>query len=215
MTIGPSPAELLMGKKLRTVLDRLHPDLTVERKLSQEQDVCKKYGDFLQRSFSVDHPVFVKNYKQGPKWFPATVIKPTSPVSYQAVRTGDDIVKHHVDQMQKYIPDHMIISSDPSVVSLSGESQSPEIEVLSSIPTRVNSQSTVVEPTISKLESSSVPVPEQTSRTLRPRHTIVRPSRFKDQFKVLCCEPTSLSIINYDNLSLRNSERHCLTIQRV
>ncbi|KFD51282.1 LOW QUALITY PROTEIN: hypothetical protein M514_07882 [Trichuris suis] len=35
-TTGLSPAELLMGRKLKTCVDHLHPDYTLERQLRQD-----------------------------------------------------------------------------------------------------------------------------------------------------------------------------------
>ncbi|XP_071041877.1 uncharacterized protein [Parasteatoda tepidariorum] len=141
-TISARPAELLMRRKLRTVLDRLHPDLTTERKLRQEQDAYIKNADSLPRSFSADDPVFVRNYGQGPKGFSATVIKPTGPVSYQAVTTVGEIVKRHVDQMRRRIPDPLTVPSDPSVASPPAPSYATEVP--SSIPSSADSQSVVV-----------------------------------------------------------------------
>ncbi|XP_071040047.1 uncharacterized protein [Parasteatoda tepidariorum] len=146
---SPDRERFSKTRKLRTVLNGLNPDLTAERKLRQAQDAYRKYGDFLQRSLSVDDLVFVRNYGQGPKWFPATVIKLTGPVSYQAVTTGGDIVKRHVDQMRKRIPDRLTVPPDPSVASPPAEPQNPETEVPSSIPSSTDAKSTVVESTIS------------------------------------------------------------------
>ncbi|XP_071033011.1 uncharacterized protein, partial [Parasteatoda tepidariorum] len=116
-TTSASPAELLMGRKLRTVLDRLHPDLTAERKLRQEPQLRRKNGSSLLRSFSVDDPVFVRNYGRVQSGFQQRSLNPQVQFPKKAVTTGGEVVKRHVDQMQKRIPDSLTVPSDPSVSS--------------------------------------------------------------------------------------------------
>ncbi|KRX37218.1 Uncharacterized protein T05_15600, partial [Trichinella murrelli] len=74
MTTGKSPAELLMNRRLRTVLDRLQPDVVPE-------DVDKKFEKV--RAFQTDDQVYAKNYSSGKTWKPAIVVTPTGPLSYQ------------------------------------------------------------------------------------------------------------------------------------
>lgn len=51
------------------------------------------------RLFHSGEPVLARNYSNGPKWVPATVLAQTGPISY-TVRTCEDIVwRRHVDQL--------------------------------------------------------------------------------------------------------------------
>ncbi|XP_015266366.1 PREDICTED: uncharacterized protein K02A2.6-like [Gekko japonicus] len=63
---GRSPAELLMGRRLASLLDRLHPDLNDLR--PQQQSVPSKV-----RTYECGDTVFAKNYAGGHSWLPATI----------------------------------------------------------------------------------------------------------------------------------------------
>ncbi|KAL3226613.1 hypothetical protein MRX96_024817 [Rhipicephalus microplus] len=66
-TTGRSPAELLMGRKLSTMLDRLHPDRAPEKSTRLADSPSKP------RTFQPEDPVFARNYAQGPLWIPAVI----------------------------------------------------------------------------------------------------------------------------------------------
>ncbi|KRZ77842.1 Transposon Tf2-6 polyprotein [Trichinella papuae] len=101
-TTGKSPAELLMKRRLRTVLDRIHPDIE-EEAIEGNSDVTKPDKHKI-RMFAPDDLVFARNYAHGPKWCPATIVAPTGPVSYK-VRTSDgQLWKRHLDQLRKRHP---------------------------------------------------------------------------------------------------------------
>ncbi|KRY27372.1 Uncharacterized protein T01_13067 [Trichinella spiralis] len=86
-TTGKSPAELLMKRRLRTVLDRIHPDIE-EEAIEGNRDVTKSDKQKI-RIFTPDDLVFVRNYAHGPKWCPATIVAPTGPVSYKKLEGAD------------------------------------------------------------------------------------------------------------------------------
>lgn len=70
---GRSPAELLIKRRLRTILDRVHPDLA---------KMWLKIGESKNKTLRTFHPQeSVSNYTIGPSWIPAT-----GPLSY-TVRT--------------------------------------------------------------------------------------------------------------------------------
>ena len=100
-TTGQSPAELLMGRKLKCNLDLLKPDIS--RTVEKRQENQKKYHDLRvkARRFEIGNKVFVLNFASGPKWIPGEVIRITGPVSYviQLERNGVK-VRRHVDQMR-------------------------------------------------------------------------------------------------------------------
>ncbi|XP_042146269.1 uncharacterized protein K02A2.6-like [Ixodes scapularis] len=98
-TTGKSPAELLMGRRLRTALDRLHPDLQAEMVDKQEEQALR--GRQGVREFEPREPVFIRNYLAGPKWLPGIITEITGPVSYK-VRTIDGrFWRRHVDQIRR------------------------------------------------------------------------------------------------------------------
>ena len=67
-TTGTSPAELLMGRRLTTKLDRLYPDLhrrVVRQQLAQKACHDKKS---VSRTLLPRQEVFVRNYTRDPPW---------------------------------------------------------------------------------------------------------------------------------------------------
>ncbi|XP_003369626.1 hypothetical protein Tsp_05032 [Trichinella spiralis] len=81
------PAELLMKRRLRTILDRIHPDIE-EEAIEGNRDVTMSDKQKI-RIFTPDDLVFVRNYAHGPKWCPATIVAPTGPVSYKKLEGAD------------------------------------------------------------------------------------------------------------------------------
>ena len=64
-TTGVSPAQLLMGRRLRTHLDLLHPDTVSGVNEKQEKSIPGR----APRQFRVGERVYAKNF-HGPKWIP-------------------------------------------------------------------------------------------------------------------------------------------------
>lgn len=89
-TTGKAPAELLMGRRLRTALDCLHPDDTRPRAAE-----CRD-----PRLFSEHDLVYIRNYSTGPKWLAAKIIEVTGPVSYICETTDCCVYRRHVDQIR-------------------------------------------------------------------------------------------------------------------
>ena len=93
---GISPAELLMGRRLRTHLDLLYPDISVRMENKAEKNISGK----KPRKFTIGEKVYAKNF-HGSRWLPAEIIKVTGPLSYQ-VETEDSLVlRRHVDHLRK------------------------------------------------------------------------------------------------------------------
>lgn len=69
-TTGLSPAEMMMGRKLRCTLDLMHPDL--KQKVESKQTSQKNYHDrhAKHRNFEEGDSVYTKNFGYGPKWIP-------------------------------------------------------------------------------------------------------------------------------------------------
>ena len=59
-TTGVSPAQLLMGRRLRTHLDLLHPDTTMRMNEKQEKSIPGR----APRQFEVGEKVYAKNFHE-------------------------------------------------------------------------------------------------------------------------------------------------------
>ncbi|CAI5780607.1 Hypothetical predicted protein [Podarcis lilfordi] len=89
---GRSPAELLMGRCLRSPLDRLHPDFAVA-----EPPGCAN----APRSFVPGNQVFARNYVGDIPWVPATGVGVTGPRSYQVALKDGRLWRRHIDQLRR------------------------------------------------------------------------------------------------------------------
>ena len=136
-TTGVSPAELLFGRTLRTLLNLLRPDISTkvqDKQASQKQYHDKKSRD---RHFQVGQSVLVENNKPEPKWVVGTVVEKLGDISYR-VQVGNQVWKRHVDQLlpttitQANTDTNNDITDDlnawPSTLNDSLASQQPEQE---------------------------------------------------------------------------------------
>ena len=97
---GVSPAELMFGRKWRSQLDLLKP--SVEEKARQAQDRQRKGHDAhaRPRTFVVGETVYTRNYAQGPKWLPETVVEIEGPVLLHVKLHDGRILRRYVDQVR-------------------------------------------------------------------------------------------------------------------
>ena len=94
-----SPSQLLMGRKIRTCLDLLHPDTTREIIQKKQQ---KTTSDKQPREFKAEDHLFAKDFHNPKnKWIPVKVVKKTGPVSYEVITDNEIILRRHVDHLRK------------------------------------------------------------------------------------------------------------------
>ena len=93
-TTALSPAQLLLGRNVRTRLDLIKPDDTrgVDKKLLQSNNSTLKF-------FVNDQYVWVCNYRRGPNWVRGTVIERTGPVLFR-VKVNDQTWRRHVEPLR-------------------------------------------------------------------------------------------------------------------
>lgn len=89
---GKSPAELMFGRKLRSPLDRLHPDTQVDSSCALGEP---------KRAFGRGDSVYVRNFCAGAKWLAARVLQRVGHVMYK-VQTSDGVThRRHADHVRK------------------------------------------------------------------------------------------------------------------
>lgn len=93
-----SPAELLMNRRLRTLLDTIHPDNRSRYK--SEQQISNNAKNKL-RETEVGQSVMYRNYSNGSRWLPGTVVNRQGPSNYQVTTGNGNIVNRHIDQLLK------------------------------------------------------------------------------------------------------------------
>ena len=95
-----TPAELLSGRKLKTRLDLLYPDMNAtvwSKQNRQRQDFDRSA---TVRTFSIGDLVFAQNYAVGPLWLMGSVVAVDGPVSYVILLSDGRIWRRHADQLR-------------------------------------------------------------------------------------------------------------------
>ena len=95
---GQSPAELLLGRRVRSALSQLKPDL---------QDVVKKRQEKVAkngrlRTFEIGEDVLVTNFRGEGRWLPGVVVEIKGATNYEVLLGDGRNVHRHVDQMVSY-----------------------------------------------------------------------------------------------------------------
>ena len=103
-TTGVAPAELMFGRKIRTVLDLVRPEKSMKQTVLSKQETQKSnYDASIPRQLQLqpESPVMVRNYSTISKdrWIPAKVVKQTGPVSYKCELPGGTVIRRHQDQI--------------------------------------------------------------------------------------------------------------------
>ena len=101
-TTGHSPAELLMGRNLRSRLDLIHPDVSGRVALKQQKQKNVHDQRAVERRFTAGDPVYVRNFGQGHPWLPGHILEATGPVSFRVELEGGQMVwRRHLDHIRK------------------------------------------------------------------------------------------------------------------
>ena len=100
-TTGVPPADLLMGRRLRSRMDRFFPDLAQRVETRQSQHAQQHDSSKPLRTFKVGDLVYTKDFSTTPvSWTPGKVVKVTGPLSYQVELLDRRVVRRHVDAVR-------------------------------------------------------------------------------------------------------------------
>jgi len=173
-TTHVSPAQIFLGRSLKTRLDLVKPN--VRSTVARQQD--KMTGKGIARQFSVGDEVFTRNYGKGDKWLQGTVVEKLGPLTC-SVQVQDKNLHRHADQLrrapaisQQTPGESMVIEptttdivtpvlAQPTSVD---NSKSPPKPVVSAVPAITSAATSVV-------TSSVTPVRRYPAREHnRPRH---------------------------------------------
>ena len=151
---GCTPAEILMGRRLRTRLDMLHPCLSakMERKSKHlpQPSLC---------NFEIRDLVMVKD-----PWIRGVIQMRLSPITYR-VQVGDLFWKQHVDQLRSLAGSRFadVISPLPDVMS------PPPVRPIPSVAEEVGVTKSSTEGQPSE-PSSTLPITQETNHHLQPHN---------------------------------------------
>ena len=99
-TTGVSPAELLLGRRPRTLFDLMLPDLSV--RVQDKQATQKHHRDqhSKPRQLQVGDAVYVRVVPTNDTWVPGTIAKIIGPMSYVITLEDGTAVRRHIDHLR-------------------------------------------------------------------------------------------------------------------
>ena len=110
---GVSPSELMFGRRLRTAMDNLRPNLSKRVQAGQDQQKSTYDKRARQRQFQVNDLVYVKNYRSGKQWLPGTIVKTLGNTMFEVELTDGGRVRKHADQMRTRAPLTAVAHGEP------------------------------------------------------------------------------------------------------
>ena len=112
-TTGQSPAEMLMGRRLHSHLDHLHPDVAKQVRRSQERQKTAHDKAAKSRTFATGDAVWARNYGQGTKWLSGSIVRLFGSHSLVIRLEDGQEVRKHVDQVrQRLMPERNDMPAD-------------------------------------------------------------------------------------------------------
>ena len=98
-TTGISPAEMLMGRRPRSCLDLIIPDMS--SKIQKKQQTQKFNHDQRARSrtLQVGDTVNVQNFPTGDGWLPGIIMEENGLLSFQIKLQDGRMVRRHIDHI--------------------------------------------------------------------------------------------------------------------
>ena len=97
-TTGIAPAELLMGRRLRTHLDLLYPSVKDRvRKQQMALESCK--GGLSKKELKVGDRAMCRNFADGPRWLPGSVIERDTATSVRVKLDDGRVWRRHLDHV--------------------------------------------------------------------------------------------------------------------
>lgn len=111
-TTGCSPAELMFGRKLRTRLDAIKPDVgkTVETKQSQQKEQHDRRS--RERTLSVGNKVYVRNFGRGKPWMSGYLLRKSGPLSFMVKLSDGRVVRRHCNHLRERFAEQPVMESE-------------------------------------------------------------------------------------------------------
>ena len=161
-TTGVSPAQLLLGRPLRTHLDLVKHNLNRKMVNQQHQQSIRAANEKGRqcRQFEVGDRVMSRDYRGDLKWRSGLVVRKTGPLMYEVEVAPGIIWRRHIDQLQP-------TGVEPSIVEISP----PEVVNVPPAQTQQSAPPDVVENSVAD-QLEMVPVP---SPVVTPEVTPVSP----------------------------------------
>jgi len=176
-TTGTSPSKLFLRRELRTRLSLTKPYLSSH--VATQQGKMKFYHDRHSkfRDLSMGDTVLTRDHLSRQKWQSGTVLKHSSPHSYQVQLDDGRIWRHHVDDILQNNP--ATKPAEPPTSSPDEVLQPSSVEEVSHSPTTIAPVSNVPVADATRIESP--PIAPVTPKLRRSTHVSKPPQRLIEQ----------------------------------
>ena len=181
-TTGLSPAEMLLGRNLRSRLDLLKPNL--EQKVAEKQRRQQFDHDRHSRvrQFSDGEKVFVRNQGRGETWLPGHIIESSGPVSFKVQLQDGRTISRHQDHLRKRFTEDpeqsdIPLCEDDMDIAIGASGTTTTTSATSSEQDRTPvGQGTL--PTVGQDSETVTPLPESAMTRRYPSRTRKPPERY-------------------------------------
>ena len=95
-----------MGRQLRSHLSILHPDFTIQTRVTNKQQKQKDNHDShaSKRHFTIGDTVFIRDFPAGKNWLPGTVTQTKGPLSFLIKLVDGRVIRRHIDHIRERSP---------------------------------------------------------------------------------------------------------------
>ena len=130
-TTGVTPAELLLGRRPRSVLDLVRPNLAQHVRSQQHRQKMHKDKHSKQRVFNVGNSVYVCTLPSKDDWVPGTITRVVGPRSFEIELQDGRTVRRHLDHLRPRHTNGLSPSTDddwtvvPDLPTIASSNQSP------------------------------------------------------------------------------------------
>ena len=178
-TTSVSPAELLLGRRPRSKLDLLRPNLAerVEKKQQSQKELHDSRS--RERAFDIGTKVWVRNMQRGDKWLPGTIVSKEGSVTYHVEMRDGRVRKCHTDQIRVRTGQATVLDlSNSSTLPLSSDTDLRSNVTVSDPPSEPSneSESPTVESDLNRSTSSNEQLPEDLTEQTQVETSAVPPT---------------------------------------
>ena len=177
---GYAPSELFIGRRLKSQLDLLRPNKSVNQnsKTPNMSSKVSKKSDSNERKFAKYDEVVVRNFSRvnTEKWVPGIVVRSVGSQCYE-VDVGNRTVKIHIDHMLRNHTDsrrNHVTDNDEMYTYLSSDDETDDMDNLDESLGLDNGADDVIQNENELNESYAAPIPA------RDRYPVVRGNRTPD-----------------------------------
>ncbi|KAG8231218.1 hypothetical protein J437_LFUL005892 [Ladona fulva] len=118
MATGTALSILLMGRRLKTLLDKLHPGTVNEQEVQRTRLLMSP--SFARPGFSVGDKVFFRAYNSNDLWLPGEVSAVEGLRTYQVLTSNGLVERRHLNQLRKRHNQSIVANTNPDFIFQGG-----------------------------------------------------------------------------------------------